>query len=111
MGIIINPPENIQPPVFVFEGAVNYKIKCNKYLQQLKEYCIKISPNELYIGEIVNYSVADGYASYMLAKTNPLTLIHIKLYDAYWYEGIEHFPKSAIIEKIKNQIAIKKIFG
>lgn len=56
----------------------------NEWLAELVEWCKSNtdSRSEL-IGETIRFPRGDGFAQYMVFRTNPLTLLHIPLGDAW----------------------------
>lgn len=72
--------------------------------------------NGPYSGEVVRFPRADGYANYMLADCTPglglrSFLLHLPYGDAWYYDGVEYIPKSKIVEMIKQERRVAKLFG
>lgn len=64
-------------------------------------------------GEVVRYQVADGFALYMLGDApgrKASVLVHLPYWDGYDYRGIEHFPKSAVLDEIARQKKVAAFF-
>jgi hypothetical protein len=67
-------------------------------------------------GGIAQFQVADGYAQYMLADAPrgsglKTFLIHLPYGDAWQYQGVEHFPKKAIVEEIERRDRLNAMFS
>jgi hypothetical protein len=109
MGKIYLPPASIKVPELNFKDFGKYKKSCDKFMDDLRDFCIKRNPDE-HVGEVIKFPVADGYALYMVASLKPIELIHIPLMDAYEFEYVHKLSKKDILEKIKNQKALEKLF-
>lgn len=80
----------------------------------LKRHLIEAGYTGEHTGEIAQFSVADGYALYMLgegAGHGRDILIHLPYGDAYRYLHIEHLPKSAILDTIAHRQKIDALFA
>ena len=58
----------------------------NAYYAKCAEACHK-NGNHPLLGEILRWQRADGYAEYMVWSTDPLTLIHLPVGDAWTVEA------------------------
>lgn len=85
------------------------------HVEALKAHLVEMGYNGPNNGDIVRYGVADGYAQYMLAdgkgRYGSSFLFHLPYGDAYSYNGIQHFPKKAILEEINRGKRLAKLFG
>lgn len=92
----------------------NYNVERQKEKEayvKLKEWLVENGYNGPLTGETVYYPVADGNAQYMIADAGRRScLIHIGD-SGYHYQGIEHFPKAAIVKKLQQQKNMKALFG
>ena len=70
----------IKTPKFSFE---TFRADEERYMSDLKKWVEKNVKKGKYVGDIVNFPIADGYASYMITSLKPANLIHIPLGDAY----------------------------
>ena len=89
MGKIYAPPENIKPPDFKIlldEGNKAYDKAEEKYIEEVRAFVKKRKPRAKFVGEIVRWGVADGFAAYMIASLRPVELIHLELGDAYQFQ-------------------------
>lgn len=81
----------------------------------LKQHLIEMGYTGKHTGGIAQFGVADGYAQYMLAdgkgRYGASFLIHLPYGDAYQYNGIQHFPKKAIIEEIQRRERMAALFA
>jgi hypothetical protein len=71
------------------EGRLDYDAMSaaeKAWLEAEKEKLRKSSASDV-VGEEVRFQVADGYASYIVTKVRPLTVVHIGLGDAYQAHG------------------------
>jgi len=102
MGTVYNLPKNIEPPVYKWsEGRdVNQAIE-DKFISEVKDFCLKRSPNKEYVGETIQFPAADGYAVYMIANLSPVELIHLPIGDAWEFQYANRITKADIIEKLK----------
>lgn len=78
---------------------------------RLREWLVKNGFDGEYTGEIVRFPVADGYAQYMLASGKSSFLIHLPYWDAWHYRDVKYLPKAEIINRIKQQKSISKLFS
>lgn len=54
-----------------------------EYVERLQAMARARGNGDDLIGEIVKYTVADGYAQYVVWNTKPLQLVHIETGDSY----------------------------
>ena len=115
MAKIYDAPESIKVPEFNWQDINQYNKDCEKFKADLKQWCIeraeKANVFDENIGEIIRFPVADGYAEYMVACLKPVQLIHIPLWDAWHFNYAKNLTKKDIIEDIRKQKAIRKLFG
>ena len=115
MSKIFSPPDTIKIPELSFKDIGGYEQACEKYVEDLKQWCINRAENAgtdtQYIGEVIRFPVADGYAEYMVAALKPIQLIHIPLWDAWDFQYANRLTKKDIIDKINQQNSLKKLFG
>lgn len=66
-------------------------------------------------GKIVQFPVADGCAQYMLAdgrgRYGPSFLLHLPYGDAWHYGDAAYLPKKVIIERIRQQEGLARLFS
>lgn len=58
-----------------------------KWLKQAKESLRAANPGE-YVGEVLRWQVADGYACYMVMQEKPLKVVHLDIGDGYAVDPI-----------------------
>lgn len=112
MGKIYKAPDTIELPKVDF-GKYNReeeKKKEDKYLSDLAAWCKK-RKDQQYVGEVVRFPHADGYAQYMVASIKPLELVHLELGDAWDLPYIERLKAKDIIEKIEREKAFAEIWA
>lgn len=110
MGKIYSPPSSVKVPEFNWKSVGTYKNECEKFVNALKEFCIK-RKNAEHIGEVISFPVADGVAQYMVASLSPVELIHLPLWDAYQFDYANRLTKIDIIEKINQKKALDELFS
>lgn len=110
MGKIYSPPASIKVPEFNWEDIPAYENACNKFIDDLKEFC-KSRNNAEHVGEVIQFPVADSYAQYMVASLSPVELIHLPLMDAWEFQYVERLTKKDIIEKIEQRKALDDLFS
>lgn len=104
-------PEGFDAPDFNWEDIEQYQKDCTDLTNRLKKWCIERNPNQKNVGEVIRFQVADGYAEYMVAATQPVELIHLPFLDAYQSETAELMTAKAIQQKIDQTIAMEKLFS
>lgn len=110
MATVYNGPDEVQVPELNFRDIPAYNAAIEKYITDLKEFCIKRNPSE-HVGEVLSFPVADGKALYMVAALKPVQLIHMEVWDAYSFPMAHRLTKKDIIEQIARQKAIKELFS
>ena len=89
-----------------------YDANNQKYLKDVKAHLNSIGYKEPETGEVVRFPIADGYAEYMVASLKGgATLIHLEIGDAWNYPHIERLNKGDIVQKIKQQESLKRLFN
>ena len=116
MANIYKAPSSLQIPSFTYTGkdSLNAYLEAEKkYLEDLATLLKNRNPKDPYVGKIIKFPIADGYALYMVAslKRNPIELIHIEIGDAWNFPYIERLTKKDILAEIQRQEAIGKLFG
>ncbi len=114
MGKVYSAPDEIKLPVINFGKTTSKEWLENdaKYLSELSAWCKRRNPNDPdYVGEVLRFPVADGYALYMVAALKPIQLIHIELGDAYVFKYAELLKKADIKDKIDKSKEINTLFG
>ena len=81
-----------------------------KTINELREFILSRKNNNKYIGKIVKFQVADGYAKYMVASVKPLELVHLPLDDEYEFQYIQNLKWSDIKERIDSEEKLNKLF-
>ena len=90
----------------------NWREREAAHTQQVKEWLVAHGYMGRNTGRVLRMQVADGYAYYMaMEKGSKLELIHLDYGDGYRYVGIEHFPKSKIIELLDSQDRLQAFFA
>jgi len=114
MAQIFTIEHEVPAPQFDFKTDKNfagYQARVDVYLEdvknKLKEYKYGQSP---LFGEIISFSVADGYAQYMVVSSRPLRLLHLPIGDAWEYIGIERLRLVDVENKVNAQKTLAKLF-
>lgn len=102
-------PEGIQVPEFNFEDYSAYEKEEEKFIQKLRDFCIK-RKQEKNVGEIIRFPMGDGYAQYMVASMNPVELIHIPTGDAWDSSYADLMTAEEIQKKLDGEKALKDLF-
>lgn len=87
------------------EGFSEYLTRTDRLLAELQEKEAAL-PEGTYVGAVLRFPYADGYAMYLVQKTRPLTLQHIPFGDAW------HIPEAHLrglnLDDVKEQVARNK---
>lgn len=110
MAKIFNPPSSVVMPKVDYSNMANYHKDQDTYLEQLKEVLQK-RKNGKNVGEIINFPVADGYASYMIASMKPLELVHIPLGDAWHFDYANRLTANDVQDKLDQEKAMNRLFS
>ena len=102
--------KGLEPPKFSFDNSSNYQKTCDKYFDELKAKC-KAQSKGKYVGEIIKFGVADGYALYMVYSMKPLELIHINTMDGYQSEFADLLTLERVKEMIERDKKMAELFG
>ena len=103
-------PSGFEAPKFDWQNIEQYEKDCFELVERLKKWCIERN-NQKNVGEIIKFQVADGYAEYMVASTNPVELIHLPFWDAWQSETAPLMTAKAIQDKIDQALAMAKLFS
>ncbi len=85
--------------------------KEKKFLDELKAWAIKRNPEQEFVGEVIKFPAADGYALYMVAAIKPVQMIHLPLGDAYTFQYANRITKADIKQKVEGDRAMEKLFA
>ena len=113
---IFTPPSSITVPNLVIsrsdinKSLVDYRKAEEKFVDDLRNFVIQRKKGK-YIGKVVKFPVADGYARYMVASVKPLELVWMPLDDEYQFQYIDRLNWSDIKEKVEQQEALNKMFS
>ena len=112
MTTIYNVPKEIKLPEPDFSNYDNAKeqAKEDKFLKELRAF-IKPHSNSIHNGKIVRFPVADSYAQYMVVSIKPCAMVHLPLCDAWTYQYVNRLTGKDIVEKIKGDEAMAKLFS
>lgn len=106
---VYSNPEGITPPTWnSSEQWEEHAKKEDQYVKDVKTFC-EINSKHNLAGKEVKFPVADGYARYVVFT--PTKLIHLEVGDAWHYEHIERLLAKDIVEKVKSQEAMRKLFS
>jgi hypothetical protein len=117
MATVYNAPATIEVPCiskFIKDGFDRkaWSEAQKAYIEEIRVYLVLngwgSKPN---FGEVITFSVADGFAEYMVIDSKTAKLVHIPLGDAYESE-VAHLSKSKdIMAAINRRKSLKEIFG
>jgi hypothetical protein len=83
-----------------------------EHKQRLKDWLVAEGYNGEHTGEVVRFSVADGYAQYMLAdKGRNSFLVHLPYGDAYQYRDVQYLPREEILKRLEQERNLQSLFG
>jgi len=102
--------EGIEAPKTSFSNMAKCREDYDNYIETLKAKC-KEGFDDENVGEVIKFPVADGYALYMVYSMNPLELIHIDIMDGYQFEYVDLMTPEKVMELIKREKALKKLFS
>lgn len=109
MGKVYNTPKGYEEPSYDFNNREEYEKTEEAYLQRLSEWCKnRNAADPDYVGTVIQFPFADGYALYMVVSLKPVALIHLQLGDAWEYPYVERLTKKDIVEKIDADRKFKK---
>jgi hypothetical protein len=115
MAKVYDLPDGFEVPSFNFKDLQGYMAKEKEFIQKLKTWCVermqRAGVEDKNVGVVIKFPVADGYALYMIAATNPVQLIHLPLGDAWSFQYVTRLTKKDIIEKARQQRLIDEKFG
>ena len=110
MAKIYSVPTQVKVPVLDWNKIDDYDKECENFKKELKEFLIK-RKNGKNVGEVIQFQVADGYAEYMVASTNPPELIHLPLMDGYQFQYAHLMTAKEIQKQIDNDKRMKEFFN
>jgi len=113
---LFNPPKHLKKPQLEVIGK-NYNAAFDKlsededkYLVELTDF-VKKRKSGKYIGKVIKFPVADGYAKYMVASVRPLELVNIPFDDEYEFQYIYNLKWKDIRLKIEQEELLNKLFS
>jgi hypothetical protein len=101
-------PDGFTPPQIDFRNVAKWQEDEKNFIANLATWCKGRNPHEdqNYIGEVIDFPVADGKALYMIAALRPLQLIHLPLGDAWSFQQ-EHLLTA---KEVKTMVDRRKKF-
>ncbi len=110
---VYNVPKEVPAPTVDFKNwDMEKHIKDeDNHIRALTQWLRKNGYTGKNTGKVVRFQVADGYAQYMLAEGRKSVLIHLPYGDAWNYQDIGYLPKRAILDRIKQQEGLAKLFA
>lgn len=125
MAKVFNPPSSIKPPSIGDFLTTNphdfdrdgynaaeqaFLDEVRAFVQERAKASSKKQDHDL-IGQTVEFPVADGYASYMVARTTPLEFVHLPLGDAWQFPPVARYRLNEIRALVEANRALNKILG
>lgn len=83
MAKIYSAPKHIKRPDYLHCKGNEWQKEDERYIKQLKEFLKANGYTGKNVGEIVDFPMADSYASYMVISMKPLELFHLETGDAW----------------------------
>ena len=110
MAEIYSAPKEVRLPKLDFSNMQDYNKDCNRYISDLVKHIKDMGYKGKNVGEIVKFSVADGYAEYMVLSMKPMRLVHIPLGDAYEFQYAHLMTAKEINQKLDAQNRLAQLF-
>ena len=120
MAQIYVAPNGFEAPSLDFKEMHTYNTRWEKYQERLRQWCLNrmkgienphVMNSEEYIGKVIQFPAADGYALYMVASVSPPQLIHLDYLDRYTSETAQYLKGKDIIKKVDQAKKIAKLFA
>lgn len=113
--IVYDPFDDMQTVIpDIFKPEVNYAMVQAaeaEYIQELKQRC-EIPDGDDYLGYVIQFPVADGYAQYLVVSLEPeVILIHLPFGDGYSFEYEHLLTIKEVKQKVDSAKAIAKLFA
>ena len=106
MGTVYSGVDGIEVPHYSRE---NYQKDCDTYIKDIQGFAKKFGKGK-YKGKLINFPVADGYASYVILSLKPVKLIHINVMDGYHFQYVHRLTAKDIIEEFEYKERLAKAF-
>jgi hypothetical protein len=108
MAKVYSAPEGFDPPeIEVGLPWKEWKKRDQEYIDRLAAHVKETAyTDDPLIGEVIQFSIADGYAQYMVWNTEPLELIHLELGDA-WQIPDAH-ARGIRLADVRTMVALQK---
>ena len=110
MAKIYASPKHIQPPELTIRDVDEYWKECDEYIKKVQEW-VRAQTSGEYIGEVVNFTVCDGYAKYVVWSLKPVKLIHLDIADGYQFQYANRLTAKDIKDKINYAKALDNLFN
>lgn len=112
---IYSLPEHLEalvPNIFKVRGKDYQKLE-EEFIETVAKFCQDYNPKQSkdYIGKVIRFQIADGYAEYMVLGLSPVKLIHLPLMDAYQAPDVDLMTTQRVKEKIQAQEKLKSLFS
>ena len=84
-----------------------------KYRDAVAKEARDRNPSDPHAGEVIKFPVADGYALYVVERTNPPELLHLQTGDAWRLQSFAEKGIDAedIARLVKRERAARELFG
>ena len=79
-----------------------YDAEVKRYTREVREYAQK-THSGIWVGEVIRFQVADGYAQYMVFSQKPLSLFHLNIGDGYQADPI--LLRGLLLSDVKKLVA------
>lgn len=104
--------DDVKAPEFDPElGFKEHQKLEDQYIEDVRESLKAGKPGDKYVGEIVQFQVADGYALYMVASMKPLELVHLHVGDAWQFQYVHRLTIKDIKQQIDRSKKLDSIFA
>lgn len=80
-----------------------------KYMTKLREWA-RMNSKDPNAGDVIKFSVADGYAVYVVLSLKPVKLIHVNLGDGYSFQYVDRLTAKDLKARIAAEKALTRLF-
>lgn len=110
MAKIYSAPKEIKEPNLDFANIPAWREDEKRYENEVRDFCKKHGSGQL-AGEIIKIPTADSYAFYMVFKLKPVTLIHLRLGDAWYNDLAECLTATKIKQMVEADKRLAELFA
>jgi hypothetical protein len=109
MGTIYSGIQGIRKPS-IKGNWKTYVEREEAYVDKVRNWAKENNPHCPEAGKEIRFSVADGYARYVVLSLKPVQLVHLATGDAWHFQYIDRLTAGDIRKEIKKVEALEKLF-